>query len=196
VQEAVREVAPEAGLERGEQIQLAAVVATVVRTAERHDTVRVLAASERARHQVRRVDRPSAAYQAGQLSNLVALRRRGRLIRARRKGVLRGGGAERRRAPRRASGARWRSSRLRRIPQTRRRDYWAAACRLASPSALAHQLGDAVEEPVADPAYVDDRGLRHPPGRACDGADRRARRASASAARRGSPTRRAAARAS
>jgi hypothetical protein len=44
VKQAVRELASEAGLQRGKQIELAAVVAAVVRAAERHDAVGMVAA--------------------------------------------------------------------------------------------------------------------------------------------------------
>jgi hypothetical protein len=52
----MRQLAPEARLERRKQIELATVVETVVRTAERHDAVGVVAASQRTRHHVCRVD--------------------------------------------------------------------------------------------------------------------------------------------
>jgi hypothetical protein len=53
-----------ARLEVGQQIELAAVVAAVMDAAERHDAVRLVAAAERARHQVGRVDRPLSTHQA------------------------------------------------------------------------------------------------------------------------------------
>jgi hypothetical protein len=74
----VRKFAPEARLERAEEMQLAPVVAAVVRTTERDDAIRVIAAPERAGHQVRRVNRPCSAYQAAELPNLVTLGAGGR----------------------------------------------------------------------------------------------------------------------
>jgi hypothetical protein len=44
------------GLELWEQVELAAVVAAVVRPAHRDAEVGVVAAAERARHEVRRID--------------------------------------------------------------------------------------------------------------------------------------------
>src|SRR5215207_3697755 len=55
------ELRSEAWLEVWQQVQLAAVVAAVASPAERHDTFSLVAAAERARHQVHRVDRPPAA---------------------------------------------------------------------------------------------------------------------------------------
>jgi hypothetical protein len=53
-----------AGLELGEQVELAAVVAPVVRPTQRDATVGVVAAPGRARHEMRRIDRPPAADEA------------------------------------------------------------------------------------------------------------------------------------
>jgi hypothetical protein len=61
VKQAVRQLAPEARLERRVQIELAAVVETVVSAAEGYHAVGVVAASQRSRHQVRWVGWPRAA---------------------------------------------------------------------------------------------------------------------------------------
>ena len=86
----MRQLAPEARLERGEQVELAAVVAAVVRTTERDDAVRVIAAPEQPQHQVRGIRRPRAAYHAAELPHLLTLRAGGRTDRR---------GAQRRPAP-------------------------------------------------------------------------------------------------
>jgi hypothetical protein len=53
-----------AGLELGEKVELAAVVEPVVSPAQRDATVGVVAAAERARHEMRGIDRPPAADEA------------------------------------------------------------------------------------------------------------------------------------
>ena len=64
MRERVRELGAEAGLDVRQQVERAAVVATVARAAERNHAVGVIAAAERARHEMRRVDRPLAADEA------------------------------------------------------------------------------------------------------------------------------------
>jgi hypothetical protein len=71
--EPVLQLRTEARLEVGQQVELPAVVAAVVDAAKGHDTVGLVAATERARHQVGRVDRTLAAYEAGLAGDLGAL---------------------------------------------------------------------------------------------------------------------------
>jgi hypothetical protein len=58
------ELGATARLELGEQVELSAVVQPVVRPAQRDAAVGVVAAAERARHEMCRVDRPLAADEA------------------------------------------------------------------------------------------------------------------------------------
>lgn len=53
-----------ARLEVGQQVQLAAVVAAMAAAVERNNAVRLIAAAERSRHEMRRIDRPLAADEA------------------------------------------------------------------------------------------------------------------------------------
>jgi hypothetical protein len=64
MQQPVSELRSVAGLEVRQQVELAAVVATVAWSAERHHTIGVVAAAERARQEVGRVDRPAGAHEA------------------------------------------------------------------------------------------------------------------------------------
>jgi hypothetical protein len=73
VAEPVLKLDAEARLEVAQQVQLPAVVAAVMLTAERHNAVRVVVAAERARHQVGRVDWTLAADDAALTGDLGAL---------------------------------------------------------------------------------------------------------------------------
>jgi hypothetical protein len=73
VQYPVSKLHPKARLDIWQQVELAAVVATVARAAERHHAVGVIAAPERARHQVGRVDRSAGADEAGLPKDLCPL---------------------------------------------------------------------------------------------------------------------------
>jgi hypothetical protein len=64
VAEPVLKLCAEARLEMRQQVELPAVVAPMVHPAERHDAVGVVAAAQRARHQVGRDDRALATDDA------------------------------------------------------------------------------------------------------------------------------------
>ena len=64
MQHGVRQLHAPYRLEVREQVEVAAVVRPVVRAAERSDTIWCIAAAQRSRDQVRRVDREAAAQQA------------------------------------------------------------------------------------------------------------------------------------
>jgi hypothetical protein len=74
----VRQLGSVARLEVREQVEFAAIVGAVAAAIQRNDALRSVAAAERARHQVRRVDGPPAADEAMLAGDLVAqhLRRR------------------------------------------------------------------------------------------------------------------------
>jgi hypothetical protein len=74
VQEPVRKLGAVARLEVRQQVELAAVVCPVTAAIERNDAVRLVAAAERARNQVGRVNGPPAADDAGLPGDLGALR--------------------------------------------------------------------------------------------------------------------------
>ena len=153
----MRQLAPEARLERREQVELAAVIHTVMTTTQRHDAVGVVAAAQRARHQVGRVDRPGAAYQGTHAPTLSRWAREAGLKAERRNGLLRRSGAERRSAALGWSRLRLRSGPLRRIADPPQRDHCAVAVSsLPSPTRLPQQLRPAIDEPVADPTPVHD----------------------------------------
>ena len=71
--QAVRQLAAVARLEVWEQVELAAVVGAVAAAVQRNDAVRLVAAAERARHQVGGIDRPRAADEALPSGDLGAL---------------------------------------------------------------------------------------------------------------------------
>jgi hypothetical protein len=89
VTEPVLKLRPEARLEKGQQVELAPVVGPVVAAAERHYAVGVVAAAQRARHQVGRVDRALPADDAALAGDLGALLLRRLAERDRRSGVRR-----------------------------------------------------------------------------------------------------------
>jgi hypothetical protein len=99
--EGVRQLSAHAGLEVHQQVELAAVVHPMVDAAERHHTVRVVAAAERARHQVGRIHRALAADEAALAGDLGALRvgRRGDTGASQRRPALESARAAERRAP-------------------------------------------------------------------------------------------------
>lgn len=68
----MRQLAPQR-LKTRQQLELALVVEAVVGPAERHHAVRLVAATERARHQVGRVDRAPAADKTTQAGDLEPL---------------------------------------------------------------------------------------------------------------------------
>ena len=75
----VRGLGAVARLKLRDEVQGAAVVAAMTGSTERHDAQRVIAAAERARHEVRGIDpRRGAADQAAFARDLGALWRRGR----------------------------------------------------------------------------------------------------------------------
>ena len=63
-----------ARLEVRQQVELAAVVAAVVQAAKRHDAVRCVAAAERARHRVRRIDSTRGQTRQGWPATFAPLR--------------------------------------------------------------------------------------------------------------------------
>lgn len=75
--QAVRQLGAEPRLEVGEQVELAAVVGVVAAAVQRTDAVRLVAATQRARHEVGGIDWPAAADKAHPSGHLGPLRRRG-----------------------------------------------------------------------------------------------------------------------
>jgi hypothetical protein len=120
--EGVRELGAEVGLEVGQQLELTAVEAAVVRATERHHAVRLVAAALRARHQVRRVTGRSPQTRHASPATLSRCAGEAGLKGDRRGGVRLTGGPERRRPPRRFSGACRRSPALRRTARAQRDD--------------------------------------------------------------------------
>jgi hypothetical protein len=110
----VHELRPVERFEVQQQVELAAVVAPMVYPTERHDAVGVVAAAQRARYQVGRVDRTATADEAAQACNLGPLRSDAGLKGRRRSGLRRSSRAERRRLVRRLGGLVRRSGALRR----------------------------------------------------------------------------------
>jgi hypothetical protein len=82
MRERVGKLGPAGRLEVRQQVKLAAVIRAVAASAERHHAIGLVAAAERARHQVRRVDRPAAAHKAPLAGHLGPLLLRGRADRA------------------------------------------------------------------------------------------------------------------
>lgn len=77
VKRRVRELGSVPRLEVGQQVEPPLIECAVTRPAHRDDTVSLIAAAHRARHQVRRVARHPPAHQARPPGDLRALRIRG-----------------------------------------------------------------------------------------------------------------------